>query len=297
MSNLTLSRPPAVLPPDGAEAWISGGVGDPREGDLWLLSLDGEALGLVVLSRVYPTFVHGWPVTLPDDPAFRPAIIKDQTPLDVSLTIWTSASTGLGKHLLHRRIGSLLSESEVTALRSDSLNLDGFHLPHGKYGDTTSREFLADLLSQYQSLCFLDWPTAKPGEGVLDRNALTAAGIDPRTIRDWLAVPLAEALALSSGTAMPTPSQLEQIASNGTELTSMLTEIEGPEVVELMHPWVKSDLLAISADRGVSEDVARNMAWRELQYAARSTVPHHSASRQRVREALNRLIAHEDDSA
>lgn len=298
MSTLNLSRPPALLPPIGVAAWTAGTAAEPCEGDLWLLSLDGEALGLFVLSRVHATFVHGWPVTLPDDPAFSPAIIKDETPLGVGLTIWTGACTGLNNHLLHRRIGSLLSGVEVSALRSDmQMNLAGLHTPDKAYGDAESREFLSRLLSHYQQLCYLNWPTATPGEGVLDRDAIAVAGLDLLTIRDKLEVSLAEALALADGAVIPTVDQLEQIFSDDVELTSLLTEISGPEVAELIHPLVKFDLLAIGSDRGVSENAARNIAWRELQLAARSTVPHHSATRQKVRDALDRLIAREDHPA
>jgi hypothetical protein len=108
----------SAVPLDGIkeDLWLHGVAGDPVVGDLWLLSWDGKALGLAVISGVADGYVLVWPVALPSDVVFRPAVEVPQSPLGVPVAIWPTRETGVGNHVLHRRFGALLSEEVMAAV-------------------------------------------------------------------------------------------------------------------------------------------------------------------------------------
>src|SRR5450631_1039510 len=113
MNGLSLTEAPPTLSTEGQRLWLEGLPAPVVHGDLWLLSWDNQALGLVVVSRAREDYIVGWPTTLPGDPSFFPALLVDHAALGCTVTVWPQAATGIGKHLLHRRLGNLLSPRAV----------------------------------------------------------------------------------------------------------------------------------------------------------------------------------------
>jgi hypothetical protein len=176
MQTLSLDEPPPGLTSEGAHLWLRGDGQDPLVGDLWLLSWDGIAAGLIVVARVLDGFVLAWPATLPGDPSFRPAIHVDNEALGLRLTVWPSFETGVGTHLLHRCLGSAMSLSAVDNVRHATMAGHDGPLPYAptEYDEAAHAAFLSELLSTYQRLCFNQWPTA-PDESQIQRLARTWA--------------------------------------------------------------------------------------------------------------------------
>lgn len=47
----------------------------PKVGELWLLSWDRSFLGLACIAEIHDDFVSAWPVTLPAEASFAPALM------------------------------------------------------------------------------------------------------------------------------------------------------------------------------------------------------------------------------
>ena len=133
---------------------------DLNVGDLWLLSWGPDALALVVITRVFDDYVLGYPVTMPNYPSFSPAVVQNDNKLEVPLTIWTLAETGLGKHLFSINLGPLLSERTVDLLRRYAEDGHESPLPiaEGDCRDGSNSEFLHELLAFMQELSFHEPP-------------------------------------------------------------------------------------------------------------------------------------------
>lgn len=174
MTTLSLTEAPAMLPAETRTRWLSDDDTDLNVGDLWLLSWSRNALALVVVTKVIDDYVLACPVTLPADPSFAPAVVREGTPLGVPLTIWPSAETGLGKHLLRRNLGNLLSETTVRLLRRYAEDGDESPLPlaEGDYDDEGNPEYLRELLNFMQALCFHEWPTDAANDAVLSADII-----------------------------------------------------------------------------------------------------------------------------
>lgn len=156
MTTLSLTQAPAPLPADAQRRWLEDDHTDLNVGDLWLLSWNRDALALVVVTKIFEDYVLACPVTFPADPAFPPAVVREDTPLEIPLTIWPRAETGLGKHLLRRNLGSLLSERTVLLLRRYAEEGDESPLPvaNGDYHADGNADYFRRLLRHMQELCF-----------------------------------------------------------------------------------------------------------------------------------------------
>lgn len=127
----------------------------PRAGDLWSLAWGGDGSGLVVISSVGDGHVVGWPVTLDRASAVWPAVRGRSEQLGREVTVWPQAATGLGNHLLHENLGSVMSEGQVAATRSATRSGEPAPFPYEPAAtDEHRKAVVADLIERYTSLCF-----------------------------------------------------------------------------------------------------------------------------------------------
>ena len=277
-------------PPEvSAEAWASGSSSLPSVGDLWLLSWDGEALGLAIVSGVAPSFVLVWPVTLPGEPSFPAAIEIPATPLGQPLNVWPSRETGIGMHLLHRRFGQAISERMMAATAS-ALEGDGemplsFASPNV---DEPEREAASDaMVDRWESICLHIWPEPRAGVEPFDSNALRALGLQVGDLRAALGLNVPDAVSLFSGEIAPTETQVQELVEQtGMGVSELLITHLDEASRELLSPEIKDDVLAIASLRDVSEEAARALLRSEYALAARSD----GSPRARLEAAIHRLL-------
>jgi len=275
------------------DAWMHSVPGNPQIGDLWLLSWDAQALGLVVVSGVAPTFVLGWPVTLPGDQTFPPAISVDESPLG-QIAVWPSRETGVGNHLLHRRLGTALSE------RTMHLLADAFEegtepvLPFattdiGLEGRETASDRMVDA---WEAINLNVWPVPRPGITPLDADVLRANGTQVGTLAEILSISVPEAVGLYNGEMAPAPSELELlVVALGVPTEQLLRSQLDTESIAMLAPRIKDDLVEIIRRRAIGEESARDLIRSQFALAARSD----DTPRSRLDAAIQRVL-HESEA-
>jgi hypothetical protein len=276
-----------------ADVWMRSVPGDPQIGDLWLLSWDAQALGLLVVSGVAPTFVLGWPVTLPGDQTFPPAISIDESPLG-QIAVWPSRETGVGKHLLHRRLGTALSE------RTMHLLADAFEegtepvLPFATTDiGLEERETASDrMVDAWEAINLNVWPVPRPGITPLDADVLRANGTQVGTLAAILSVSVPEAVDLYNGEMAPSPSELELlVVALGVPTEQLLRSQPDTETIAMLAPRIKDDLVEIIRRRAIGEESARDLVRSQFALAARSD----DTSGSRLDAAIQRVL-HESEA-
>jgi hypothetical protein len=276
-----------------ADAWMRSVPGDPQIGDLWLLSWDAQALGLVVVSGVAPTFVLGWPVALPGDQTFPPAISVDKSPLG-RIAVWPSRETGIGNHLLHRRLGTALSE------RTMHLLADAFEegtepvLPFATTDiGLEERETASDrMVDAWEAINLNVWPVPRPGITPLDADVLRANGTQVGTLAEILSVSVPEAVGLYNGEMAPAPSELELlVVALGVPTEQLLRSQPDAEAIAMLAPRIKDDLVEIIRRRAIGEESARDLVRSQFALAARSD----DTPRSRLDAAIQRVL-HESEA-
>lgn len=261
--------------PSGVESklWSTGVPGVPTVGDLWLLSWDGVALELAVISAVAPSFVLVWPVSLPDAPSFPPAVVVADTPLGVPLHLWPTRETGIGLHLLHRRFGSVLT-ARTMHLVSDELDVgESSLLPLAAPNiEAEAIEAASDaLVDRWEAICFHTWPARQIGVTPLDPRVLGQARLEVGDLADVLGIALPEAVSIVRGETAPTAEHLAVLAaSHGVEPEQLLQDEWGADARLLLSPSVKDDIVKIAQGHGTDEVGARNLIRSEFALAARS---------------------------
>lgn len=275
-----------------ADAWLSSMSGNPRIGDLWLLSWDARALGLVIVSGVAPTFIIGWPVTLPGHSTFPPAIRVEGSPLG-EIAVWPSRETGVGNHLLHRRYGAALSE------RTMHLLADAFEegtepvLPFVTANvDPEEREVASDqMVDVWEAINLNVWPVARPGVTPLDAHSLRARGIQIGNLAQILSISVPTAVSLYNGEAVPTLAELESlVAALGVPAEQLLRTQPEAETAAMLAPSIKDSLVEITRRRAIGEEAARDLVRSEFALAARSD----GDPRSRLAAAIQRVL-HESE--
>lgn len=283
--SLSLDDAPHGIAPD---VWLHSASGDPQIGDLWLLSWDSRALGLVVVSGVAPTFILGWPVTLSGDRSFPPAIRIETSPLG-EIAVWPSRETGVGNHLLHRRFGTALS-ARTMHLLADAFE-DGTEpvLPFVTSDiGLEEREAASDqMIDSWGAINLNVWPTPRPGITPLDADILRATGTLVGDLAEILSTSVPAAVSLYNGESAPTPSELEIIAAAlGVPNDQLLRSQPDGESVATLAPDIKDDLVEISRRRAIGEDVARELVRSQFALAARSD----GDARSRLDAAIQRVL-------
>lgn len=291
MTTLSLTEAPDALPKNGRDRWLADEVTDLRVGDLWLLSWSRDALALVVITKIIDDYVLAYPVTLPTDPSFAPAVVRDDTPLGVPLTIWPALETGLGRHLLRRNIGNLLSDTTVRLLRRYAEDGHESPLPiaGGDYYDEGNPEYLHSLAGFMQALCFHEWPTDAPENAVLSAEVIerTNANISFMTTTLGVAVPRARQLLRQE--AVPSDAEIAALAEAwDLDPAAFLTAPQDDAARTLVEPEFKPLLDRVMEERGCDEVTARRLS--QQQYALAARAAQTGDRRARMRAAIDRLM-------
>jgi len=274
MSTLPLqTAPPGV----DADTWVNGAPAQPAVGDLWLLSWDGQGLGLGVIASRHDSFVLVWPVSLPGEPVAPPAVQVDDTPLGRPLFAWPSRETGVSDALLHRRLGALLDPAVMDAT-ADAFD-DGTTPPlpfapapqpqDADAADAYSRQ----LVDTWERICLTQWPTVVDAD-TLDADALRASGLAPSRVANLLGLPIEQAAAIFLGETAVTPDQARTL-EHAAQVSpgSLLAQATIPDAVvrRLIDPRRKDQVLAVSEQHAMPESQARDLVASRFALAARSS--------------------------
>lgn len=267
--------------------WTSGLDGVPQVGDLWLLSWNYEVLGLIVLSGVAEDFVMGWPVTLPTEPAFTPAFFAD-SPIGHNFGVWPTRETGVGMHLLHRRFGKLLS---AELMHEIGRAIDNGEMPNIDFApkpiDTTSAiQFSDQMIDQWQSICFNQWPLPSSDQSPFDREQLIEFDIKPSDLATIFRVSQFVASALYRGTRVPTIEQIDALAkAANVDAYALVSPVRDEGARLLINPLWKDAVINAGLKRSVSEPRARCGIQEEYAVAARFN----GSREERLRAAIDRF--------
>jgi hypothetical protein len=298
MTTLSLTEAPAVLPAETRTRWLSDDHADLKVGDLWLLSWSREALALVVVTKVIDDYVLACPVTLPTDPSFAPAVVRDDTSLGIPLTIWPRAETGLGKHLLRRNLGNLLSETTVRLLRHYAEEGEESPLPlaEGDYYADGNPEYLRELLGFMQALCFHEWPTDAAENAVLAADIIEREHASITFMTDTLGVTVPRARQLLLQQVTPTEAEVASLAEAwDLEPAALLAAPLDDAARTLVEPEFKPLLDQVMEQRGYDEVTARSRSQQEYALAARAAQT--GDRRARMRAAIDRVLHSSDGTA
>lgn len=254
-----------------------------------MLSWDGQALALVLVSGVATTFILGWPVTLTSDPCFPPAITINDTPIGIPLNVWPTRETGIGKHLLHRRLGRLLSGQAMSLIEYALESETELPVPFAESNvSEAEQERESDLMvDSWERICLHAWPPREVGIATLDPEAMIQLGLGLGELATALGVSAHVAVGLFQGEQAPTSEQLDALAALvGADPEELLANGLDEDSLVLLSPDIKDDLLAIGAQYRLNEEQARALLRSEFALAARSD----GTSASRLASALHRLL-------
>jgi hypothetical protein len=280
---------PAGIPVSAHTLWDEG-VSDTqlRAGDLWILSWDGEVVGLAAIAAAKHGFVLAWPVTLPGELTVSPGLIVDASPLGAPVTLWPTRETGIGNHLLDRPLGRLLEPDRIRPL---SFALDegddpGLALAAGSAQDADNTDADRLMIEHWTDLCF---NTGGAEEGVfLDSSKVQQAGGTARIVGDTLGVGPQDVRPLLTGVLSIPAEQLDALAVRlGVESESLVgNDPLADVVIDLARPTFKQQIVARTAETGTGEGAIRRSARREFALAARNDGD--TLREAKLRDAVNR---------
>ncbi|MFH5822289.1 hypothetical protein [Georgenia sp. AZ-5] len=287
MTRLSLS-----LAPDGItnpSVWVNGEPGEAAVGDLWLLSWNGEGLGLVVISARLADFVLTWPATLPRDNGHAPAVRVDESPLGVPVDVWPTRETGISKALLHRRLGHLLPPRLMGSI-GDALD-EGNEppVPFAPPAADIEGQRIRDeaMIDYWEEICLIQWPALVPATPRLSPDLAREAQLTPSQVAELFGIEAADAVALIRGEVDLTPDQAQEIAQYFDRPVGELAVMpQDPAAVALLNPVWKEDIVQLAQRRDVDEATARNLVVDEFALAARSS----NAVEDRLRAVFARLM-------
>jgi len=290
MSTIPLqTAPPGV----DADTWVNGVPAPPAVGDLWLLSWDGQGLGLGVIASRHDSFVLVWPVSLPGDPVSPPAVQIAQTPLGVELHAWPTRETGVNDALLHRRLGPLL-DPEVMDTTADAMD-DG-DSPPLPFAPTPSPDlaeaaytYSLQMVDVWERICFIQWPAPDVAE-TIDVDAMRTAGLAPSRVAELLGLPVEQAVAIFFGETPVTQEQARTLeGAVQAAAGSLVSQAAIPDTVvrKLIDPRRKDQVLAVGERRALTEAQARDLVASQFALAARSNADDDS----RLDAVFTRLLA------
>lgn len=260
-------------------------------GDLWAMSWNGDFLGLVLIAAVKDGFVLGWPVTLPDDPAFAPALVADPTPLGFPLFIWPTREVGLGMHLLDRPLGRLLAPHRIQpiAWAMDDGDDPGIPLAPGSSQEPQHQARDQWMVERWAELCFHAWP--RPDHHFLSQERVQSAGGSSAMAAQVLGMGPVGLRPIWTGVR---PIADEQVSALAASLHTSPEALLGADPLEpltarLMTPRYKASLVAAALQAGMSEELARDAAREEYALAARDDAA--TISDKRISDAIKRVAA------
>jgi hypothetical protein len=247
--------------PTDTPDWVSPAFADattasPEVGELWTLAWDGRYEGAAVIADVFADHVLALPVT--DDRASGREI---ELPIaGTNLALWPQAETGLGMFLLHARVASPLSVEQTLEIRRwEAQRGDLSSVSAGTA--SSDRDRLDALLTQFQRLCFIEWPSE--AEAVLDVDAMAMSA---REFAGLTGLATPRVLALWSG--MPVTEDERELM--GERARDWLTVRADAATLALSVPAVKDLFMEFMALSGGDERSARNAARNEYALAART---------------------------
>ncbi|CAN5239544.1 hypothetical protein BH11ACT3_BH11ACT3_05790 [soil metagenome] len=265
--------PGVSVVPEGVDPGLWGGtaVAPLAVGDLWLLSWDGSALGLALVAGVASNYALVWPVSLPAEAAFSPALAVPESPLGAPLSIWPTRETGVGLHLFDRRFGQLLSERTM-AITLDAIET-GEDAPLTQVSTDLSdeqRELESDaMIDRWETICLHTWPTAEMGSSPLSTQTLEQIGIGITELVNTLNLDTPEAVALYRGELAPSADQVSAIAKEYALDVNDLIEAGGDARI-LVSPEYKREIVETARFLGLGEGATRDLVRSEVALAARS---------------------------
>ena len=262
--------PPVLSSRDGSESPNPADL-EVMAGDLWVMSWDRFYLGLVCVAAVKQGYILGWPVTLPEEPAFAPALVVNHTPLRMPLFLWPTRETGLGMHLLHWPLGRLINPQSIQriAWALEDGEDPGMPFAPGAAADAANTEADEAMVERWASLCFHTWPETRTL--YLSETKIKNAGGIASRIADCLGLSSVDLRSLWTGVQPASEEQLAKVAHVlGVEASTLLADDPMGEAVErLAAPLFKEPLLSLASHVGITEGAARDHARSQYALAAR----------------------------
>lgn len=194
-----------------------------KPGDLWIMSWDGTYRGLVCVAAVKQGYILGWPVTLPDEPAFAPALVVYNTPLVAPLFVWPTRETGLGLHLLHRPLGRLVDPRNIQqiAWSLEDGEYPGMPFARGSATESTNIEADEAMVMYWEALCFHTWLESTPL--YLSEKSIKVAGGTAARVAACLDLTPIELRPIWTGTQPASEDQVTALADDlGVDASSLL---------------------------------------------------------------------------
>jgi hypothetical protein len=264
---------PSGIPASAHQLWDAGVQStEIRAGDLWILSWDGEDVGVAVIAAAKPGFVLAWPVTLPGEVSFAPGLVVEDAPLGVPVTMWPTRETGIGNHLLDRSLGRLLPPDRIPPI---SFALDdgddpGLAFAAGSARDPENTDSDRLMVDHWTELCF-NSGGAEEGQ-FLDASKVREAGGSSRIVGEVLGLALPELRSLMDGVEPVSDEQLAAVAKRlGVEGDSLVgADPLADVVIDIAWPRFKHDIVARAEETGIGEAHIRRLVRREFPLAARN---------------------------
>ncbi|NYJ18488.1 hypothetical protein [Glaciibacter psychrotolerans] len=272
MNDFELDVAPAGLSDAARAAWCREPMSLPQLGEIWLLSWNGHAHALVLVTALSPDYVLGMPVMLGAGHATEDEMLLPASVLGTELTLLHRAETGLGRFLFHRNLGVALSESDTARVRNAAYSTEQPPLRVGTQAFAREvGEVLDSALRKFQSLCFIEWPSVEMGEAVLNRSALEQIGVNAREFRTVSDLPTSVALRTWRGDEPLGEAVLNKLSAHfKVAREELVSAPDDTNTHELSEPRFKSDLLELASNLSMTEREARNRVRGEFALAARS---------------------------
>jgi Predicted transcriptional regulators len=274
MNEYALNDAPALLNRAAAAGWKTPTAAAPAAGDIWLLTWNRQAQGVVLITKVEDDYVLGMPITFGTEHASELEAILPETVLGSPATLWFNAETGLGLFLLHRRVlpAAVGTELLTEYRRAGHLGVTPqFTIGARPYNEAA--DLRDELLSQYQSLCFLDWPEPVLGEANLDAAVIEELGLNGEEFAKRSGVEPQLAFEMWTGERL---ANLE-VAANLAEILAVPVEelftVSHDRAVHLLgSPAFKERITLVGAETGEDERTVRNRVRSSYALAARTDV-------------------------
>lgn len=267
-------------------------------GDVWVLNVDGQDTGVVLIAAVRPTHVLAWPVTNSSSNAAAPAF-PFTLPTGEALIAWPDAEFGLSMAALDRRLAAtLIDDRRLRAIRwsmSSNDGVDGHEMCPAIESEDADAAFEAVCASAW-AMGDWSWPSSAVGVGVLAEEALDSAQVRPANLGPHLGVKPARASALARGEKVPTPEEVTRVVAlfpEGTTIADILRGPRGEDAEVLSLPEFKARVRDLAAAKGLTEAEARSRAWEAAcSRAARQSLHGDplQAARARVHFAIDTLL-------
>lgn len=283
---------PARVPERARTLWENG-TGDDRirVGELWVLSWDAETVGLSVIAAVRDGYVVVWPVTLPGETSFAPGLVLEQSPLEVSVTMWPTRETGIGNHLLDRSLGKLIDPERIHAI-ADALeegNDPGFPFATSSAWDRENAAADRAFVERWTELCFNTGGVEH--DMLLDAARVQSAGASSRMTAQLLDLGPQQLRPIWDGVVPIRESQLSILAESLDVAPETLLRPDplASVVSRLASPKFKPAVNETISATGWTEAAVRNAVRHEFTLAARDDANSHEVVDRKLADAIARV--------